>query len=92
MSLTEELKAVAASVVWFKSPEETLSDRVYFLCYLMRYGLPEDVIIARRYFTESDFKAALMHAYPGIFDQPSWAYWNLMLFNTPERPMPMRVL
>lgn len=92
MPLTEELKSVAARVVWFKTPEETLSDSVYFLCYLMRHGLPEDVIIARRYFTDGDFKQALNKAYPGIFDRPSWAYWNLLLFNMPDRPMPQRSL
>ncbi|MEM9088791.1 MAG: hypothetical protein AAGC93_08620 [Cyanobacteria bacterium P01_F01_bin.53] len=92
MPLTEELKSLAARVVWFKTPEEALSDPVYFLCYLMRYGVPEDVSVARRYFTDSDFKQALNNAYPGIFDRPSWAYWNLMLFDTPDRPMPVRNL
>jgi len=91
--LPNQLLAIAKRVVWFKKPEETLKDPIYFLCYLMQYGLTKDVITAKKNFTKADFKNALINAYPGILDKRSWAYWNLILFQNPNhRPIPKRKL
>ncbi len=88
----DKILAVARRVVWFKSPEDALSDPTYFLCYLMQWGTSEDVVIAKTVFTETSFKDALTHAYPGILDKKSWAYWNLVYFGDPDRPLPSRYL
>ena len=85
-----ELLQIARNVVWFKPAEATLNDSVYFLCYLMQYGLTEDVIKVRKFYSDSEFKSALTHAYPGILDKRSWSYWNLKIFHDPNRPMPRR--
>jgi len=90
MSFTPELLDVASCVVWFKPPEETLGNKIHFLCYLMQYGLPEDILTTQKYYSTEDFKEALDNAYPGILDKRSWAYWNLIIFGTPDKPMPKR--
>lgn len=87
-----DLLAVARRVVWFKEPQETLRDTVFFLCHLMTYTLPEDVETAMKYATEHDFRHALEHAPPGIFDARSWHYWNLKFGRNPVPPMPVRRL
>jgi hypothetical protein len=43
LPLTPELLNVARRVVWFKEPEETLSDPVHFLAHVMTYGTAEDL-------------------------------------------------
>ena len=43
-----ELLAVAKRVVWFKPPEVTLADDVFFLNFLMVYGTLEDLAVARQ--------------------------------------------
>lgn len=87
-----DLLAVARRVVWFKEPEETLKDPVFFLCHLMTYTLPEDVDTVLKYATPDDLRHALEHAPPGIFDARSWHYWNLKLGRNPVPSMPERKL
>jgi len=92
MTYSKELTNMARHIIWFEEPEEALSDKVRFLCYLMQYGDMEDVLRARKYFSDNDFKTALQNAYPGIMDGRSWAYWNLIYFDNPRSPMPKRNL
>ena len=87
-----ELLAVAKRVVWFKPAEETLEDPVFFLCHLMTYTLPEDVITVNKYVSPGEFRHALEHAPAGIFDARSWAYWNIMCGREPVPPLPSRVI
>jgi hypothetical protein len=89
---TEELLRVARRVVWFKEPEDTLENPYHFLAYLMTYGFYEDVAVVKKYLSMEDFKEALEHAPPGVFDPRSWAYWNLVCHRSPETPMPKRIL
>jgi len=92
MSASPELESVAKHVVWFKPPEQTLADPVFFLAHLMTHGTYEDVVIAKKYFTPEQFRAALEHAPPGVFDTRSWAYWNTVFGRIPLPPMPKRRL
>ena len=92
LETAHELHTVARHVVWFKEPQETLLDTPFFLAYLMTYGTIEDILIARKYYTPDDFKAALTAAPPGIFDARSWSYWNLIFDRLPIPPMPKRHL
>jgi hypothetical protein len=87
-----ELHDLAKRVVWFQPPTEALADRSRFLAYLMTYGTAEDVTIARRHFAPAEFREAIENAPPGIFDERSWAYWNLILGHYPAPPMPRRRL
>lgn len=90
VTVTAELTNVARHVVWFKPPEQTLRDTVFFLAHLMTHGTYEDVKIAKKYFTPEDFRHALENAPPGVFDPRSWAYWNTVFDRLPVPPMPMR--
>ena len=92
MKPSAELKAVARRVVWFKPPEETLRDKTLFLAHVMTYGTVEDILTARRHFSEDEFRAALENAPSGVFDPRSWAYWNTVLERLPVPPMPRRRL
>ena len=89
---TTDLVDVARYVVWFESPERALADPVRFLAYLMTYGTIEEIAVVRRYVSLDDFREALEHAPPGIMDQRSWAYWNVMTGRYPVPPMPRRVI
>jgi len=87
---SQELLAVAKRVVWFKPPAATLADDVFFLNFLMVYGTPEDLIVARQRYDDDDFRRALRDALPGIFDARSWAYWHGRLDMGPAPPRPVR--
>lgn len=85
-----ELRAVARKVVWFKPPEETLRDTVFFLNHVMTFGDVDDVVAMRRHFGDEALRDALRRAHPGVFDARSWAYWHAVLCGTPAPPLPTR--
>ena len=87
---TPDLLAVAPRVVWFEPPEKALADPTRFLAYLMTYGTLDEIAVVRRYLDLADFREALEHAPPGIMDEQSWAYWNVMFGRYPAPPMPRR--
>jgi len=87
---TSELLAVAERVVWFKPPAEALADPVHFLAHVMTYGTVDDVRALKGVVGLNEFREALDHAPPGIFDPRSWAYWNLKCGRTPAPPLPVR--
>jgi hypothetical protein len=84
-----DLLNVAEHVIWFEPPQKALADPVRFLTYLMTYGTAEEV---ERYLDLDDFRAALEQAPPGIMDERSWAYWNVMTRRDPVPPMPRRII
>ena len=87
-----DLLKVATHVIWFEPPERALADPIPFLAYLMTYGTAEEVAVVMRYVSLEDFREALERAPPGIFDERSWNYWNLMMDRYPPPPMPKRVI
>ena len=92
LTLSDELTKVASRVIWFEPPEKALSDPVRFLTYAMTYGTHEDMNIVRQYVSDEELREVLDHAPPGIFDDRSWAYWNVMLGRYPTPPLPKRQL
>ena len=44
------------------------------------------------YVQMEDFRDALEHAPPGIMDERSWAYWNVVTGRYPVPPMPRRFI
>jgi hypothetical protein len=92
MTRTPELDAVAERVIWFEKADDALRHPKRFLAYLMTYGVLEEILIAKKYFTDDDFRDALDDAPPGIFDIRSWHYWNGVYGRTPVPPLPQRVL
>jgi hypothetical protein len=87
---TPELLSLAARIVWFKEPADTLADPVHFLAYLMTYGTAEDILEAETVFTPGEFREALENAPPGVFRAEKWQHWNEKLGRVPVPPMPKR--
>lgn len=87
-----DLIQVARRVVWFEPPEVSLSDTARFLAYVMTYGTAEDIAIVRRHIGETGLREALDEAPPGIVDERSWAYWNLLPDRYPPPSPPKRSL
>jgi len=89
---TCDLLDVAPRVVWFEPAERALADPVRFLTYVMTYATPEELAVVRRYVELDDLREALGRAPPGIMDERSWAYWNIVTGRYPVPPMPRRLL
>jgi hypothetical protein len=85
-----ELRAVVERMMWFESADETLLYPGRFLAYLMTYGTLEDILIAKKYFSDDEFREVLLEPPPGIFDERSWSYWNLVFKRNPAPPLPRR--
>jgi hypothetical protein len=92
LPLAADLLDVARHVIWFEPPEQALADPIRFLAYLMTYGTIEEIVVVEQYVAPDDFREALEHAPPGIMDERSWAYWNVMTGRHPVPPMPRRVI
>lgn len=90
MQHSPELLDLARRIIWFEEPQVALRNPVRFLAYLMTYGTAEEITIARRSFSHDDFRYAIENVPPGIMDDRSWAYWNLMIGRYPPPPMPRR--
>ncbi|MFN0315340.1 MAG: hypothetical protein ACKVQA_09915 [Burkholderiales bacterium] len=89
---TKELLSIAERVNWFATPEDGLGDPIRFMAYLMTYGTAAEIEVVRRHVGAEDFCDVLESAPPGIFDERSWAYWNVMAGRYPVPPMPRRAL
>lgn len=87
---TPELLKVARRVVWFKEPSETLAEPMLFLAHVMTYGTVDDLAALDGIVGTDQYREALEHAPPGIFDERSWAYWNLRCGRWPAPPLPVR--
>ncbi|MBF0339045.1 MAG: hypothetical protein HQL05_14600 [Nitrospirae bacterium] len=90
LPVTPTLLNVARRVVWFKEPEEALSDPVHFIAHVMTYGTVEDLVAIEGIVGQEEFRQVLDNAPPGIFDRRSWAYWNLKCGRQPVPPLPVR--
>lgn len=91
-SVPPDLRQLARRLFWWKSPEEALAYPVRFLAQVMTFGTWEDLRVARRYWTEADFRAVLAAPPPGVFDPRSWTYWHRVFGIEPVPPLPRRHL
>ena len=89
--VTPELLQVARRVIWFDEPERALADPVQFLAHVMVFGTVEDLTALRGVVSKNEYREVLEHAPPGVFDAPSWEYWNLVCGRQPTPPLPVRV-
>ena len=87
---TPELLNIARRAVWFQSPQDTLADPLLFLSHLMTYTLASDVVLIESRLTRAEIAYVLNHAPAGVFDAPSWSFWNVRLGRDPVPPMPVR--
>ena len=85
------LEQVAKRVNWYTPPAEVLANPRLFLCEVMARGAGPDIVTARQHYDKDAFIDAYRHAPPGLFDNPSWAYWGLVLLGDPQAlPRPVR--
>jgi len=77
--LNEEIKQIASRVNWFEPPEQVVTDVDRFLVYFMQYCLDSDIPVMRKHFSDDQFRHALQNRPPGILDERSIAYWELIL-------------
>ncbi len=54
----------------------------------MTYGTHEDMKVVRQHVSDEELREVLDQAPPGIFDDRSWAYWNVMLGRYPTHHYP----
>lgn len=92
LPLVPELLELTPRVIWFETPERALADPVRFLAYLMTYGTLDDIAVVKTFVGDDGFREALDLAPAGIFDERSWAYWQVMAGRYPPPPMPKRRL
>jgi hypothetical protein len=92
MKHPKELSTVAERVMWFENAEETLRYPKRFLAYLMTFGTLEDILTAKKYFSDQDFEKVLLDPPAGIFDERSWSYWNVVYKHNPPPPLPHRTI
>ena len=71
-----ELLRVAKKVVWYDSPEETLTDLPNFLAQVMVYGSAADVEAVERFVPAEEFRKVLQSAPAGIFTEEAWRRWH----------------
>jgi hypothetical protein len=83
---------LARRYVWWEQPARAAADRTRLLCQLMQLGTWEDVRLAKRLLGSDAFRDALRAAPPGVFDERSWNFWHLNLFQAPPPPLPVRQL
>ena len=90
LPVNQQLLHVARRVVWFRKPEEEISDPVHFLAHVMTYGTVDDLKALKGIVGKDEFCEVLEKTPPGIFDARSWAYWNLICGRQPAPPLPTR--
>jgi hypothetical protein len=90
--MNAETRALAQRLVWWKSPEEALTDQTRFLAQLMTFGTWKDWQMGLRYWSEENFRTVLRNAPAGVFDPRSWAYWHRRLGMELIPPLPTRHL
>jgi hypothetical protein len=88
----DELRDLAERVMWFEDAGEALRYPKRFLAYVMTFANLEQILIAKKYFSDRDFDEVLLDPPPGIFDARSWTYWNCVYKHHPIPPLPRRVI
>jgi hypothetical protein len=84
MANEEQLKHIAAKMIWWQPPEVSLREPRRLLAQIMDRGAWDDVKFAQNHFGVSAFRDTLEHAQPGWFEQDSWVIWH----NAFELPVP----
>ena len=92
LTLTPELHRAAKRCVWFEAPEEAIRFPARLAAYILTYGLPEDVRALRAQLDQGELAQLLDAAPPGIFDERSWAYWNLIAGRVKAPALPQRLI
>lgn len=90
LNLTLEMRETIQRCVWFEKPEQAVKDTSRVAAYILTYGMPEDTAILREQLSDQELEKVLDDAPPGIYDNRSWAYWNLVVGRYDTPPLPVR--
>lgn len=92
MDTTYDTKTIemAKKYVWWKSPEDALSDQSHFIAQLMTLGTLEDTRWLRATFSAEELADVLNHPPPGVFTGRAWHYWHIRLGISPIPALPVR--
>ena len=85
---TEALR-LAKTYVWWQEPAVTLADPRRLLCQILRFGRPEDYVVAEAIWGQEAFRKALIAALPGEIDPKSEHFWRLHFGLQPDGHAPV---
>ncbi len=70
-----------------RTVEELIASTTLLLGHVMSLGQIEDVVLAEKFFSKSEFVRVLDEAPAKVFDSMSWSYWNAVFDRmAPEMP------
>ena len=79
--MNKKIIQIARRVNWFEPPERVVADVDRFLTYFMQYCLDIDIPVMKKHYSHEQFKHAFENGAPGILDEKSRAYWELILYD-----------
>lgn len=68
---------LARTYVWWQAPEITMRDPRKLMCQILRYGRPEDYVVAVELWGIEALRTALLSARRGEIDAKSTHFWKL---------------
>ena len=79
MKNNNKLLKIAQKYVWWKTPQETLSDQNHFVAQVMTIGTIEDCFWLLDFLGVPAFIDAIKNPPIGVFNGRAWAYWHYKL-------------
>ena len=89
MANEEQLKRLAAKLIWWQPPEVSLGQPRRLLGQVMTRGDWPEVVAFKQALGWEAFRDALLNAEPGLFDIKSWTMWH-HFFGLPVPELPKR--
>jgi len=87
MANEEQLKRIAARMIWWQPPEVSLGQPRRLLGQVMTRGDWPEVVAFKSAFGWEAFRDALVNAESGWFDIKSWVMWHhFFKLSAPELP------
>jgi hypothetical protein len=83
----DQLKRIAAKMIWWQPAEVSLGQPRRLLGQVMTRGDWPEVVACKNAFGWDAFREALVNAEPGLFDIKSWVMWHhFFKLAVPELP------
>lgn len=73
------LKYLARKYIWWKTPDQAISNWHHFLAQIMTLGTIEDCGWIMKNLGEEELTKVLFHPPIGVFNSRSWHYWHYKL-------------
>jgi hypothetical protein len=76
---TPQLKALARKYIWWKTPDEAITQPQRIIAQVMNMGDYADVQQLAALVDDDTLREVIAHAEIGQFNERSWAYWHYRL-------------